>query len=64
LKVFSDGLELGRDLVGAPANTLAANLAAIGRYEPENICMALAAERAITVAHDASSDDWPMPQSE
>ena len=55
---------LGRDLVRTPSNAFAANLAAVAGNEAKHFAMAFAAEAAVTVAHDANSEDWPMPQSE
>jgi hypothetical protein len=57
LKIVSNLLVFRRDLIGAASYALAANLAAISCDEPEYFIVALATERAVTVAHDASSDD-------
>lgn len=64
LKVFSNLGVLGCDLVRAASNALAANFAAIARDDAKDLAMTLAAERAVAIAHDANSEDWPMPQSE
>ena len=64
LKVFSNLGVFGVDLVCAPSNALAANLASITRDDAKDLVMTLAAEGAVAVAHDANSEDWPMPQSE
>ena len=63
-QIISNGFVLGRDLVRTPSNAFAANLAAVAGNEAKHFAMAFAAEAAVTVAHDANSEDWPMPQSE
>lgn len=57
LKIVRNLSVFHRDLIGAASHALAANLAAVARDEPEHFIVALAAERAVTIAHDASSDD-------
>jgi hypothetical protein len=64
LKVFRDLGVFGCDLVGASANAFAANLAAITRDDAKDFAVTLAAEGAVSVTHDANSDDWPIPHSE
>lgn len=64
MKIVRNLPVFGGDHIRAAAHAFAANFADWAGDEPKNLIVSLAAEGAIAVAHEASSEMVDMPQSE